>query len=539
MVADLGLEEDSSLPSRVSEAIVRHLRSVVQANCRQSLLRSVRHLTLIPTCKSQLLRRHLVPQICQFLEAEHEEVTSATLRCLEALCITDHTEVVMQLARVSQFSLLVKGTTCSDPATAHTAVNILLACGRVPECRVNLGSSGAVQVFIRMLTGGERQEPEVRKKILKVLCLCCRDVVSRRKMKAHDGLSVLVKELRSSEYGVDDPIIKSILEGFMCYYFDDLSLRFMVQKLDLARVLGNRLQELVATMRAVESKGMQSHVTVRPSLIVEADRHSPDCVNFSSASSFQGSETSTSRSVSAQSSGGSSRSVTPVETSMAGGDAVVPVVAACHQAPTSPDWSLPTDVFESMLEDIAMSPPIPHTPRMGASCGSPEGFVSTPHNIIDHLLTAPSPYSSPAHLVASTQQPNTVTALPSGSSATDHPLLALVSRLSFLQDCLPSLAQEDLLIPLVDYLALASSSDSQCFATLTRIFKNHHCLSSCVTAVVLPHVWHLPARGHELLQCISSVATTPFGVGILANLLLRGTTKEKVAASLSIPFVCW
>lgn len=542
MVADLGLQEDPNLASRASLAILRHLRSVVQANCRQSLLRTVRHLTLIPACKSQLLRRDFIPQICQFLEADHEDVTSATFQCLEALCISD-TEVVMQLARVSQFSLFVKGTTCSDPTTARTAVNILLACGRVPECRINLGSSGAVQVFIQLLTDGGRQEPEVRRKILKVLCLCCRDVVSRRKMKAHNGISVLLGELRSAEYGVDDPIVKSILDGFMCYYFDDLSLRFMVQELDLARVLGNRLKELVAAIRAkregresVEVKGPHSHVPVSQSVIADDNRHSPDCVDFSSTSSFQGSEASTSRSTSTQSSGGSSRSVTPEKA--ASDVAVVPVAPAFHQAPSSPVWSVPTDIFESMLEDIAMSPPIPHPPRMGASCGSPEGFVSTPHNIIDHLLTAPSPYSTPSHMVASMQESNMVTASPSGSSTTDHPLLALVSRLSFLQDCLPSLAQEDLLIPLVDYLALASSSDSQCFATLTRIFKNHHCLSACVTAVAVPRVWHLPTRGHELLQCIASVATTPFGVGILANLLLRGSAKEKVAASLSIPFLC-
>lgn len=545
VVADLGLEEDPSLSSRVSKAIVRQLSYVVEANCRQSLLRTVRHLVVIPDCKAKLLRLDVVPCICQFLEANHEEVTNATFQCLETLHIND-TEVVMQLARVSQFPLFVKGTTSSDSATARTAVNILLACGRLPEYRANLGSSGAVKAFIQLLVDGRRREPEVRRNILKVLCLCCHDVLCRRKMKTDNGVSVLVGELRSAEYGVNDPIVKSILSGLMCYYFDDLSLRFMVQKLDLARVLGGRLKELVAAMRAtggggdfVEVNETHSHVPVNQSTAVAADSHSPDRVDFSCTSSVQGSEPSSSRSTSAESSGSSSRSVTPVEASS--DVQVVPVVATFGQTPGSPEWSVPTEIFESMLEDIAMSPPVPHPPRVGVPCGSPEGFVLTPHNIIDHLLTAPSPYSSPSPMVASLQQPDAMVGSPSGASTSDadHPLLALVSRLSFLQDCLPSLAQEDLLIPLIDYLSTAGNShNSKCFATLTRIFRNHHCLSSCVTAVAAPRVWHLPTGGSELLKSLSSVATTPFGVGILANLLLRGSAKERVAASLSIPFLC-
>lgn len=543
VVADLGLQEDPSLLSRVSKAIVRRLSYVVEANCRQSLLRTVRHLVLIPVCKAELLRLDVVRHICHFLEANQEEVISATFQCLETLRIND-AEVVMQLARVSQFPLLLKGTTSSDPATARTAVNILLACGRLPECRANLGSSGAVKVFIQLLVDGGRREPEVRRNILKVLCLCCHDVLCRRKMKAHNGLSVLVGELRSAEYGVNDPVVKSILSGLMCYYFDDISLRFMVQELDLARVLGGRLKELVAAMTggggdSVEVNETHSHVPVSQSTAVAANSHSPDSADFSCTSSVQGSEPSSSRSTSAQSSGSSSRSVTPVEASH--DVQVVPVVATFSQTPGSPEWSVPTEIFESMLEDIAMSPPVPHPSRVGVPCGSPEGFVLTPHNIIDHLLTAPSPYSSPSPMVTSLQQLDAVGGSPSGASTSDadHPLLALVSRLSFLQDCLPSLAQEDLLIPLVDYLATAGNSyNSKCLPTLIRIFKNHHCLSSCVTAVAAPRVWHLPTIGSELLKSLSSVATTPFGVGILANLLLRGSIRERVAASLSIPFLC-
>ena len=548
VAADIGLAEDPLLASRISKAMVNKLSSILQANCRQSLLRTVRHLVLIPICKAELLRLDVIPQVCHFLEADHEELTNATFQCLEALHVSD-IEVIMQLARVSQLPLLVKGATSTEPATTRTAINILLACGRLPECRANLGSSGAVRTLIQLLVEGERRESEVRRDILKVLCLCCHDVLCRRKMKIHNGMSVLVGELKSAEYGVNDSIVRSILNGVMCYYFDDQSLRFMVQELDLARVLGVRLKELVAAMRAsgeseggggegdsVDENATRSLVPASQSTAVAADS-----TDFSCSSSFQGSEPSGSRSTSAQSSGSSSRSATPVEASC--DVAVVPVADTySQQAPGSPEWSVPTGIFESMLEDIAMSPPIPHPSRVqGVPCGSPEGFVVTPHNIIDQLLTAPSPYSSPSPVVASFQQPETAAGSPSGASTHDagHPLLALVSRLSFLVDCLPSLAQEDLVIPLVDYLAtVGHKDDSKCLATLTRIFKNNHCLSPCVVALVAPRVWHLPTGGNELLKCLSSVATTSFGVGILANMLRRGSNKERTATALSIPFIC-
>lgn len=548
VAADIGLAEDPLLASRISKAMVNKLSSILQANCRQSLLRTVRHLVLIPICKAELLRLDVIPQVCHFLEADHEELTNATFQCLEALHVSD-IEVIMQLARVSQLPLLVKGATSTEPATTRTAINILLACGRLPECRANLGSSGAVRTLIQLLVEGERRESEVRRDILKVLCLCCHDVLCRRKMKIHNGMSVLVGELKSAEYGVNDSIVRSILNGVMCYYFDDQSLRFMVQELDLARVLGVRLKELVAAMRAsgeseggggegdsVDENATRSLVPASQSTAVAADS-----TDFSCSSSFQGSEPSGSRSTSTQSSGSSSRSATPVEASC--DVAVVPVADTySQQARGSPEWSVPTGIFESMLEDIAMSPPVPHPSRVqGVPCGSPEGFVVTPHNIIDQLLTAPSPYSSPSPVVASFQQPETAAGSPSGASTHDagHPLLALVSRLSFLVDCLPSLAQEDLVIPLVDYLAtVGHKDDSKCLATLTRIFKNNNCLSPCVIALVAPRVWHLPTGGNELLKCLSSVATTSFGVGILANMLRRGSNKERTATALSIPFIC-
>ena len=111
-----------------------------------------------------------------------------------------------------------------------------------------------------------------------------------------------------------------------------------------------------------------------------------------------------------------------------------------------------------------MSPPVPHPSSVqGVPCGTPEGFVVTPHNIIDQLLTAPSPYSSPSPAVASFQQPETAVGSPSGVSTPDAglPLLVLV-------------------------LTARHQDNSKCFAMLTRIFRNNYCLSPCIVVLAAP-----------------------------------------------------
>ena len=71
----------------------------------------------------------------------------------------------------------------------------------------------------------------------------------------HNGMSVLVGKLKPAEYVGKDPIVRSILNSLICYYFDDQSLRFMVQELDLARVLRHCVKELVAATRASGEAG--------------------------------------------------------------------------------------------------------------------------------------------------------------------------------------------------------------------------------------------------------------------------------------------
>ena len=53
-------QQDPSLSSHISKAIVTWL-SIVQAKCRQSLLRTVRHLVLFSICTVELLRLGVIP----------------------------------------------------------------------------------------------------------------------------------------------------------------------------------------------------------------------------------------------------------------------------------------------------------------------------------------------------------------------------------------------------------------------------------------------------------------------------------------------
>ena len=204
-------------------------------------------------------------------------------------------------------SLLVKEVASTEPATTRTAINILLACGRLLGCRANLG---AVRTLIQLLVESERRESKVHRNILKVLCLYCHDVLCWQKMKIHNGMPVLVGELKSAEYG--EPAV---------YGVGAWSCEGSRRSLEEAGCCHESIRRKWRWRR--EGDSVDENATCSLVLTSQPTAVAADSADFSCSSSFQGSEPSSSRLTSTQSSGSSSQSATPVEASW--DVAVVPV----------------------------------------------------------------------------------------------------------------------------------------------------------------------------------------------------------------------
>ena len=506
------IKPHSGLHVRIPKIIVYYIGTVEDTNCRLSLLRTIRILARTPSYRVEMLKLDVICYICQLLESKHRDLVTAVLQVLSVLCSVD-TEAVLQLTYSQHFPCLVSLLSDADLKVNKTATSIVLSLASVPECRGIIGSSGGIEKLLDLVKMGKAKQLHIHTKIIKSLSLCCQDVICRQKLKHTGGLHQLVSELKMEEYPFGNPVVTSILSGLLCYYFDDPSLQFMVHKLDLTKVLALRLEQMTAEMERKEQIGSQEDEVDKDCKVVitsdeedvESDRESS---TVSDRLSYPGSESTPLRDGSPHSSSDllssseSSRSSTPVSSGREE-DRILPQDPgpSKYPNPLSPEWNggvypveycpvndsfikescHDTSVFEGILKTLAVSPP--SSSRGGVSCASPEGFEPTPHDLIDSLLTAPSPYSAS---LPPTRPDNCLT---QGESPSSHPLLALISRLSFLPDCLPSLAQHSLLLPLMKYFSLTRGQDQRCFTTLNRIFKNHHCLSDCISCLCAPYVW--------------------------------------------------
>ena len=514
------IKPHSGLHVRIPKIIVYYIGTVEDTNCRLSLLRTIRILARTPSYRVEMLKLDVICYVCQLLESKHRDLVTAVLQVLSVLCSVD-TEAVLQLTYSQHFPCLVSLLSDANLKVNKTATSIVLSLASVPECRGIIGSSGGIEKLLDLVKMGKAKQLHIHTKIIKSLSLCCQDVICRQKLKHTGGLHQLVSELKMEEYPFGNPVVTSILSGLLCYYFDDPSLQFMVHKLDLTKVLALHLEQMTAEMERKEQI-QEDEVDKDCKVVITSDEEDVECDRESSTVSdclsYLGSESTPLRDSSPHSpsdllsSTESSRSSTPVSSGQEE-DGILPQDPgpSKHPNPLSPEWNggvypveycpindsfikescHDTSVFEGILKTLAVSPP--SSSRGGVSCASPEGFEPTPHDLIDSLLTAPSPYS------ASLPPTRPDTRLTQGESPSSHPLLALISRLSFLPDCLPSLAQHSLLLPLMKYFSLTRGQDQRCFTTLNRIFKNHHCLSDCISCLCAPYVWvHICMRSPHM-----------------------------------------
>ena len=543
------IKPHSGLHVRIPKIIVYYIGTVEDTNCRLSLLRTIRILARTPSYRVEMLKLDVICYICQLLESQHRDLVTAVLQVLSVLCSVD-TEAVLQLTYSQHFPCLVSLLADADLKVSKTATSIVLSLANVSECRGIIGSSGGIEKLLDLVKTDKAKQLRIHTKIIKSLSLCCQDVICRQKLKHTGGLHQLVSELKMEEYPFGNPVVTSILSGLLCYYFDDPSLQFMVHKLDLTKVLALRLEQMTAEMERKEQIGSQEDEVDKDCKVVitsdeggiESDRESStvsDCLSYPGSESTPLRDSSPHPPSDLLSSTESSRSSTPVSSGQ-DEDGILPQNPgpSKHPNPLSPEWNggvypveycpindsfikescHDTSVFEGILKTLAVSPP--SSSRGGVSCASPEGFEPTPHDLIDSLLTAPSPYSAPLPPT----RPDTH--LTRGESPSSHPLLALISRLSFLPDCLPSLAQHSLLLPLMKYFSLTRGQDQRCFTTLNRIFKNHHCLSDCISCLCAPYVWvHICMRSPHV-----ELPPTDSHLGGLEVKGVESTTTDTVAS---------
>ena len=253
--------------------MVRELTRIIStyqdAGCLQSVLRAVRVLGMDGASKDEL-------KLCETLTAitghclkedTPPPVMSAALRTLECLVSGNRSNPELLLALWSSghepLFLVSRYVLHTDRSLQKRAISILYECAQHCDGKAALSRAGGIEALVRVfsddLPGVDDSDiPHV----IASLCLCCRDVHSRQKLRDCGGLQTLVDMLRDDRLAT---LHADILSALVCYYFDENTLRYMVRRLGLLKSLVYQLAQMAAKAKK-EEKEEEVEVEVKPSL---------------------------------------------------------------------------------------------------------------------------------------------------------------------------------------------------------------------------------------------------------------------------------
>ena len=585
LLANLALDSGNIAHIHEQSAVKQlcHVMSgdTISAGCRQSILRAVRIICSGNTdCREELKSHDGMQAVVKCFTSDASSLSLAALQTLEALSSDGDPDIIQPLCSGNGMGTVVKYCSHSKPAVTKSAINLLLYSAKSSEGRIALSSAGGVEMLVTLMTSCSSARP-VFQEVVRATCMCCRDVLSRQKLRDCGGLEQLIKMISQVEYA---SLHGSMISALVCYYFDENTLKFMVKRLGLLKALAYHLKRMTDKPAPVEqgpteeeeeeAAGMEKDsdfamnvVAIRDAELIDDDDDSDS--GITGIQSLMEDDNHSPRTESPR-----FRGSTPVEPEAKPTEIEEdrPIITT-PLLPQEQDSDRLVDSFSCLipplLEELEDAPPAKR-PRLQLDIVP---SAPLPANFLDSLLSSPSPYKKaekidPPHFAGFEMGP-----------PLEAQILLLLSRVSHLRDCLTCLAAVDMLQVIFDYFASHKSPPNvHVFKVLTRIFLNPHCFQDCLVALISSRLYtlvHLPdttpasslspvaktaelSSGcdsgvvlspgtlelpvfvkmcHELLDRLSKVAESPYGQGVLAHMLLRGEEKEKQASSLAIPIL--
>lgn len=528
--------------------------------------------------------------LLECLKSDNTKLSVAAIFAVEVFVDSKEPEYSTELCMVGGIVAVVKLMADQTMKCIKPALSIVAICTNKPECRGDVGTSGAVESLIQLSS-----DPQLSKfltKIIAILCKLCNDVIARQKMKDFGGLKILLAKLNDTEFL---SLHGNILSAIRQYYFDETTLKFMVEKLDLHKTLVNCLNcdgHINCTTNTSSDKddtcnseeeggndGLCSFIQSSPSTIsrssTPASLQELDDTSKDQLSSF------------------------PPDLSVVSYKAqnlpcaVEEEYDACAESEKLAVSLLSSDLDHSLSSQSSSS----SRKKQPLHIGIINNTIHTPPNFVDSILSSPKAYRSPLiHSPVSSHN----------YSLSDQVSL-LLSRISLISHCQEFLASADTLTSILKYICSVSPCNPYCLKTMNRVLKNPKCFEKAILAFVPSIIWRdmctvpwpakkatesdcsetaqcitldtedrstceptlfafylkrlvslansvsrnnpgyqqLPAfantiqyMGAELLSVLCKVAESPYGIGVLSSMLLRGGCREKEACISAIPFLC-
>lgn len=580
-LANLGLDEANiatlqrhGLIQLLTHLLSRDDCSASRYKCKQSLLRCVRILCSQPECRDELKAVDGIHFVVECLTSHEEEVSVAALQLLEVLSQdTSDPDTLRPLCDVQAIQSVIRLCNHIKSSVKSSALLLLLYCTKSSDGRVALSSAGGVETLVAAMES-TRNDPIMFTDVVRGACVCCREVVSRQRLRDCGGLQKIIKMLSQDEH---KDLYHNIMAALVCYYFDENTLKVMVRQLGLLAVIKHHL-ELMTEAHRKEADNVTEQLEERlgeneeekedgekmaEALSCNSDEES-ECSEIVNVHSITSSSSPCSTFPGTTSEKVSSSFLTKVSTQPSSTASADPMESESSLRFTRPQLEVVADRPSYLNEDSCETEsntllPSSKRPRvqLDLDLSSP-----MPANFLDSLLSSPNPYQKESKASDSTfigeQNP------PLASQ-----IILMLSRISHLRDFLTYLSSPEMLPAIFSYFAAVKPPDFHVFKVLTRIFMNPHCFQDCITCLLPSKLYELlrvtdtasselamasplpdlspyqtascysfVSMCYSLLERLSQVAESPYGQGVLAHSLLRGEENNKQASCLSLPLLC-
>lgn len=579
----LALQESLVVPE-----LAKGLLLCNDADCKLSIIRALCILAKYRDFRKTIYDYEAYNALLECLKSEDNKISVAAIFAIEVFVVSREPEYSAKLCTVGGIVAIVKLMVDHTMKCIKPALSIISVCANKPDCRGDVGTSGAVESLIKM-----SDNPQLSKflpRMIIILCSLCNDVIGRQKMKDFGGLKILITKLNDSEF-VD--LHTNILSAIRHYYFDETTLKFMVEKLELHKTLVNCLNRDHASSpnsdkdescsSEEEEAGVDSLCSIMQS--------SPSTVSRSSTpASLQDLDDASKDQVSSF----------PPELSTVS----YRVQNLLPDTETAEQNKFCTE--SEKLAVMLLSNDLDNSRSSVASSSSSRksqplyidiinNTTHTPPNFVDSILSSPTAYRSPP--IHS----------PTSSCSFSDQVSLLLSRISLISQCQELLASADTLTSILKYICSVWPCNPYCLKIMNRVLKNPRCFEKAVLAFIPSVIWRdmcivpwpsenstelnsetvqpialeaedrntceptlfafylkrlmslvntvsrsdpgcpanmstfantLQYMGAELLSVLCKVAESPFGTGVLSSMLLRGGCREKEACVSAVPFVC-
>ena len=530
VLANLGLDS-AHIKTLHSHAVVSQLSQLltqgdVDLTCKKSVVRALRILCTASESRDELKWSDGVAALVNCMRSEHMDLATSAVQAIEVVSLDGDQEILRTLCDKETMQCVVKFCSHSKTKVKRGAMGILLNSVKVVESRIALSGAGGVEMLVSLMEESSDKNSVVFRKIVYAVCMCCRDVICRQRLRDCGGLARLIAMLVERDYIA---LHGNIMSALVFYYFDEITLKQMVTKMGLLRTLSYHLQEM--SKRVCETAVISDEQTSREmdDSMSSAQNVEGECMNVQQVSD------STSQSC-------ASPRQEEIKSPSTASDSMESINDDCQ-----------TD------ESSGREGPLP-SKRMRLADGHREEHtcMSSSTTLLDSLLSSPSPYKSSSCTI---RRPLDSPILGDSGSGLEAQVVLMISRISHLRDCLDTLSYPDTLLSILNYFASDGDPNVHIFKVLTRILMNPHCFQNCITCLVPSKILvflrlnqkfpltekvdvdrmpnsKLVTMCQELIEHLSKNAESLYGQGVLEHLLLRGSEKEKQASCLSIPLLC-